>query len=514
MPDLPSFLMPVDTLKHLCTQEGVTGDGSGFSEYRLKEQKETSAATLREFVNFFETDAIGRLLWISDRGFFCSSSFQYQLPTAYTSAKFVLTLTYPDNHQIILEVRAASRSQALATLEYFLELKDKYFTSLTFGQQLVPGLLPSLCLLENHHLEAILKEEKRQIIFDSISFTPEHCEILALRSRRLCFRNCPFRDGGNAFVDAFIANENHRPFSLRLEKEMPFDLNNWIRFLDATRKGRGLNSLELVRKDHLFVESCRSLAVANIGILSLLHCRIRDTRSLIEAIRTGRGPRGLVTAGFSLWPSPFGRSRGWVSLFKTLESQQCCLEYLSIDSLPRGGISVLNTMTSALGENQSLHHFGLRSVKLRRRVWEDLMEKLSTHPNLRSLELPAFQDPDDLITNDVSTVDRTRKERTMDIISLVSINTRIERIEVKENCYDDEIWSRRVVPRLECNRFRSRLNSFHSGSVVRDEAVLGAAIASIATKPSLVWMLLAQSQDTVSSSLGRFLAMHQSAELH
>ena len=179
-------------------------------------------------------------------------------------------------------------------------------------------------------------------------------------------------------------------------------------FLNGTQTGRGLEKLELV--------DCLSLAAANIRTLSPLDCRMRDTRSLVEAVRTGRGPRGLVTTGFLRWPSPFGTAGGWVSFFQALGSEGCRLEHLSFEYLPRGN-SVLQALVNALLENTSLVHFGLTNLLLRNRFWNELLEAISRHPSIQSLQLPKFQDPEIRGLDDSG--ERTKEERTKNIIELI-----------------------------------------------------------------------------------------------
>jgi hypothetical protein len=115
------------------------------------------------------------------------------------------------------------------------------------------------------------------------------------------------------------------------------------------------------------------------------------------------------------------------------------------------------------------------------------------HPSLRSL---------DLLTIGLDIDMKERREFTKTVAEMLSVNDRVEVITFHDNTFDKDDWDAFVYPRLECNKYRMRFPSIQKiGEASTRAAVLARTLAKFASKPHLVWMLLSQNHDIVSSYL-------------
>jgi hypothetical protein len=92
------------------------------------------------------------------------------------------------------------------------------------------------------------------------------------------------------------------------------------------------------------------------------------------------------------------------------------------------------------------------------------------------------------------------KELTFSLSRFIRQNQSIEMVEYNETMFDKEIWNANVVPFLDCNRYRPKFLPIPSIRKNRP-AILGAALASLAAKPHLIWMLVKTNQDTAAHQL-------------
>jgi hypothetical protein len=85
---------------------------------------------------------------------------------------------------------------------------------------------------------------------------------------------------------------------------------------------------------------------------------------------------------------------------------------------------------------------------------------------------------------------------------MLSVNERVAVMSFYDDTFDQGDWDAFVVPRLECNKYRKRFTAIQTiGEASTRAAVLARALAKFASKPHLVWMLLDQNHDIVSSYL-------------
>jgi hypothetical protein len=135
---------------------------------------------------------------------------------------------------------------------------------------------------------------------------------------------------------------------------------------------------------------------------------------------------------------------------------------------------------AAAHENKGLVH-----LEVSFRSWDDsrrteLLEAISLHPSMRSLDFKTFSHLKDML----------------------SVNERVEAVTFHVNTFDKDDWDTYVLPRLECNTYRKRFLSIQKiGEASTRAAVLARTLAQFASKPHLVWMLMNQNHDILSSYL-------------
>jgi hypothetical protein len=126
--------------------------------------------------------------------------------------------------------------------------------------------------------------------------------------------------------------------------------------------------------------------------------------------------------------------------------------------------------------------------------WNDLLDSVSMHPSLRSLDLQMHDWCIDL---------KKRREFTKAVADMLSVNERVEVMSFHNDTFDKDDWDAYVAPILECNFYRKWLPSIQKiAEASTRAAVLARALAKFASKPHLVWMLLNQNRDIVSSYIG------------
>jgi hypothetical protein len=97
---------------------------------------------------------------------------------------------------------------------------------------------------------------------------------------------------------------------------------------------------------------------------------------------------------------------------------------------------------------------------------------------------------------------KTRREATKAVADMLSVNNRVEEMRCDGNTFDKDDWNAYVVPRLECNLNRKR---FPSVQKIEEASTRAAVLASVlgyfSSKAHLVWILLNQNHDILSSYL-------------
>jgi hypothetical protein len=396
--------------------------------------------------------------------------------------QFWLSLTDTDKHRHRLSIHASTLEEAIICLDYLVGLQDTHFEVMELTY--IDDYYHRLCPFGANILENMLQNSARRIGFNYMIFAPNHCRTLASSGTKtfIEFFCCEFQDEGAAFVEASAVrqDESSGPTELYIEGSNPFNDRNWALFLRQHK----LDSLKLSCIELDSEVSCRAVATAQVQYLELDECDLEDEgAALIESMKQGRGPKGLY-----IDRNPFGSTESFVTFMKALRGNTY-LERLDLWGI--GDRQVTQALAAALHGNKGLVHLSANFGALDDSGRTELLEAISMHPSLRSLDLK---------------VDRTyidvKKRITKAVADMLSVNERVEEMRFDHNLFDEVDWNTNVSPRLECNLYRKRFLSIQTiGDASIRAAVLARALGKFHSKPHLVWMLLNQHHDIVSSYL-------------
>jgi hypothetical protein len=399
---------------------------------------------------------------------------------------FVFSLTETHKQHYILSIHASTLEDSLICLDYLVGLKDAHFEeiSLTYKDH---AMQVRLCPFGANTLEKMIQNSARRIRFNKLIFTPDHCRTLASSGTKtdIFFYQCQFQDGGAAFVEASAAlqGETSGPAKLHIFGRRNILFN--ARYLSLFLSQHKLDSLELANINLKSEVSCRAVATAEVRCLSLGYCRLEDEgASLIESVRHGRGPKELSFSN----GHPFGSTESFVTFMNALRGD----EHLKQLKLPMiYDQQVTQALVAALHENKGLVHLTVSFPVLDDSDRTELLDAISLHPSLCSLDLQMH-----------STDIDPKKRITKAVADMLSVNDRVQAVSFHNDTFDLDDWNTNVSPRLECNLYRKRFLSVQKiGEASTRAAVLARALATFSSKPRLAWMLLNQNHDIVSSYL-------------
>jgi hypothetical protein len=400
--------------------------------------------------------------------------------------QFSLSLKDTDKREHCLSIHASTLEESIVCLDYLVGLKDTHFEEmcLIFDDD-GADFEPDRCPFDANILEKILQTSARRIKFVRMIFTPGHCRILASSGTKtnIEFFGCAFQDEGAAFVEASAArhDETSGPAKLRFTLRDPFSGRNWAFFLSRHK----LESLELDMVDLESEVSCRAVATAEVRCLTLDSCDLEDGgAALVESVRRGRGPEEL---GFPFY-NPFDSSERLATFLDALRGNTN-LERLELPSIDDR--QVTQALVAALRENKGLVHLTVCFREKEAGNQTELLDAISLHPSLHSLDLKMDRPGIDL---------KKRREVTKSVGDMLSVNERVEAMSFDDYTFYKEDWDAFVAPRLECNVYRKRFTAIQTiDEASTRAAVLARTLSKFSRKPHLVWMLLNQNHDIVSS---------------
>jgi hypothetical protein len=186
----------------------------------------------------------------------------------------------------------------------------------------------------------------------------------------------------------------------------------------------------------------------NRGPTQFYHCRI-DTRRLADALRGNNSVTTLAP------PAP------------------CSDE----DKL---------VLVQALAENEGLVTLtlGLEAL-ITDEVWVALWQSLAHHPKLEEIRLPEYRNA----WRD-GTTDAQKTLRTQAMVDALRINTVLHTIALRRVDFDEETLNSTVNPLLLANKYRPRVGAIAEVEGPLRCKLLGRALGSISSNPSLIWMFL------------------------
>jgi hypothetical protein len=401
--------------------------------------------------------------------------------------QFCLSLTDTDTDRHYLSIHASTLEESIICLEYLAGLKDTHFKEMGFSYKDQDDDEPRLCPFGADTLAKMFQNSERRICFNFMIFTPDHCRTLATSGTKtnIEFCCCEFQDEGAAFVEASAArqDETSGPANLRFGGSNPFNDRKWALFLSQHM----LDSLELSNIALDSEVSCRAVVASKVRCLTLTdECELEDGgAALVESVRHGRGLKGLCFDR-----NPFDSSERLVAFMDALRGDEH-LERLHLPNI--GDRQVTQALIAALRENKGLVHLKVKYFGDDESDWTEHLESISLHPSLRSLDL-------NLRHTDIDP--QTRREFTKAVADMLSVNERVQVMSFHDNTFDKDDWEAFVVPRLECNLYRERFLSIQKISEASTRAaVLARTLATFSSKSHLVWMLLNQNRDILSSYL-------------
>jgi hypothetical protein len=132
----------------------------------------------------------------------------------------------------------------------------------------------------------------------------------------------------------------------------------------------------------------------------------------------------------------------------------------------------------------------------------ELMSAISTHPSLRMLE---FDDIYDANVNARQT-SSMKQDRTSALADMLLTNKGVDEILFDAYTFDQALWDKLVGPKVECNLYRKRFPALQKIQVPSTRAAIVAmTLARLASKPSLLWMVLSLNHDIICSYLDEHL---------
>jgi hypothetical protein len=404
--------------------------------------------------------------------------------------QFWLYLRDTDQHEHFLSIHASTPEESIICLDYLVGLQDTHFEMMALLYK--DGEEARHCPFGANILEKMLQKSARRISFTLMIFTPDHCRILASSGTKtnIEFYRCEFQDEGAAFVEASASrqDETSGPAMLRFMQSNPFNDRNWALFLSHHK----LESLELDGVDLESEVSCRAVATSKVRCLTFSEeCELEDGgAALIESVKEGLGPKGLC---FDC--DPFDSQERLVTFVSALRGNTN-LERLELPLIDED-IQQTQALVAALRENKGLVHLKVKYFRLLDDSdITELLESISLHPSLRSLDFEMqhfFIGGTDL---------KKRREFTKAVTDMLSVNERVQVMSFCGNTFDEEDWDAFVAPRLECNLYREQflwIRTIEEAST--RAAVLARTLAKFSSKPHLLWMLLNQNRDILSSYL-------------
>jgi hypothetical protein len=242
-----------------------------------------------------------------------------------------------------------------------------------------------------------------------------------------------------------------------------------------------------------FLAQSRNLRVLSLRSLDLdtCHCRAIDALSrtdlqieldrcvptesgqgiLLECIRQNRGPTQLYLCRIDTRRLA-GALRGNSSVTFLSPPEPCSDE----ESL---------VLVEALAENEGVVTFQLNFVPITDECWTTLWQSVAHHPKLEKLVFPQHGST---WRDGATDVQKTLLTQVM--MDALRVNTVLHTIGLRRRHYDEDILDSTIYPFLLANRYMPRV-----GAIAGEEGplrckLLGRALGSVSSNPSLIWMFL------------------------
>ena len=352
---------------------------------------------------------------------------------------------------------------------------------------------------------------KRQVSFELMTFWRDYAMPLVKSGGSLRFDNCWFHDyegygDGDEFVNALNALQDDEKLKrLTCVGDYP---------LPAYKLWK---SDAITRIEHIVLEGfClynHDETVENVGKvenITFVDCTGIGTvtATLLENLASSPNLRSLTfqirDRQYLIEQDQIDSTQGlWMEYFRSL-GQQRTLERLVFSgyAFPSNEIEEL---LGSIHHIPTLRHLTLSLEYLCTEEWNKYLSILSRNRYLRSLDFEKILDSEE----EGEKVDGClTKELTHSLSRFIGQNQSIEAAKYNESMFDQEIWNAKVVPMLDCNRYRPKFLPIPSIRKNRP-AILGASLTSVSARPHLIWMLVKSNQDTLAHQLENAVRRHQ-----
>jgi hypothetical protein len=237
------------------------------------------------------------------------------------------------------------------------------------------------------------------------------------------------------------------------------------------------HSLKIVRVESLCLDACHCHAIGastrtDLQIDLCSGVTELGENVLLESIRQNRGPTGLYRVNrYSHRFADALRGNSRVSRLSIWLTR-----YTSDDDR--------RALFPALAENEGLVKLDISGIPISDENWNVLWQSLSCHPKLEILEVRTRE------LRGIPEAEKTR--RTQAIVDALRVNTVLHTIRAQWNEYDLEILDNMVHPHLLVNRYRPRVAAIAEARGVWQRKLLGRALASVSSNPSLnpIWRMV------------------------
>jgi hypothetical protein len=144
-------------------------------------------------------------------------------------------------------------------------------------------------------------------------------------------------------------------------------------------------------------------------------------------------------------------------------------------------------LVQALAENEGLVTLRLNWISITDEIWIALWQSVARHPKLEKLVLPPNYT---CRTWRGETTDAQKTLKVQAMVDALRVNTVLRTIPLSRRDFDTEMLDSTVYPLLLANRYRPRVGAITEEEGLWRRKLLGRALASISSQPSLIWMFL------------------------
>jgi hypothetical protein len=146
----------------------------------------------------------------------------------------------------------------------------------------------------------------------------------------------------------------------------------------------------------------------------------------------------------------------------------------------------------ALAENLGIKLLDLGSIKITDEGWSIMCQSLASHPAIECLDL------DETVFCDINSEPSYRGSHVMlmsvgrkrSLVEMLKVNTTTTKIEIGSKDRDESVWRSEIEPRLEMNKFRSRIFAVKKTQGTLRAPLFGRAVHTIDDNATFLYMMV------------------------